>query len=317
MSAPFKVGIMGAGRIAQGFDSPGSEGVLTLAHAVQKIPELQLAGFYDRVPDRAEAAERKWGCPSSPRGRETWLDQGWDMVLIATPDECHVSDFESVLQRKPKAVLVEKPFASSAVEAERLTVAARDLSTAVLVNYPRRMHTAVQEVRRLFTANQLGIPRRIHATCSGGVRHNGVHLLDLVATWIPIVTSVRLVVKQGDAAWFSIATEQGPLELILCASPQQGCYVFDLRIDTDSARVDVCESPEVLRIRRPAPQPNYPSFQALQTEKVWSMENEPLLVQMLAHLYALTGDPQAARMQLAMELDREHFFGAVLQHFEN
>ena len=56
------VGILGAGRMAQGFDDPGSPQVLSLAHAVQASRPFRLGGFFDRRPERAEAAEHRWGC---------------------------------------------------------------------------------------------------------------------------------------------------------------------------------------------------------------------------------------------------------------
>ena len=308
---------MGAGRIAQGFDKPDSERVLTLAHAVRQSPQLQLGGFFDLLPERAEAAERKWDCPPSPRDRETWLDAGWDVVLIATPDDCHIRDFEDVLQRKPKAVMVEKPLAPNVSAAERLLTVARDQSTAVLVNFPRRWHSGVREVSRLFAANELGTVRRIHGTCSGGLRHNGVHLLDLVAAWCPGAGDVRLLARHGDAAWFSFSTENGPVELTLIAAPQEDCYVWELRIETDLARIELCESPEILRLSRPAPQPNYPSFQALMVDRIWPMEDEPLLVHMLAQLAGMIGDAPRICAQAALEIGRERFFDEVLRHFEN
>ena len=80
------VGILGAGRMAQGFDDPGSPHVLSLAHAVQASRGFSLGGFFDQRPERAEAAERRWSCPPSPRARAAWLSQPWDVVLIATPD---------------------------------------------------------------------------------------------------------------------------------------------------------------------------------------------------------------------------------------
>src|SRR5262252_5059042 len=59
------VGILGAGRMAQGFDDPHSPHVLSLAHAVHVSPGFRLGGFFDRRPERAELAERRWGCPQS------------------------------------------------------------------------------------------------------------------------------------------------------------------------------------------------------------------------------------------------------------
>jgi predicted dehydrogenase len=80
------VGILGAGRIAQSFDAPGAAHVLSLAHAVSRSTAFRLGGFFDVRAERAVAAERRWGCAPSPRTREAWLDSGWDVVCIATPE---------------------------------------------------------------------------------------------------------------------------------------------------------------------------------------------------------------------------------------
>jgi predicted dehydrogenase len=308
---------MGAGRIAQGYDEPGSERVLTLAHAIEKLPQLKLCGFYDLEPARAEAAEHKWGCPTSSRDREAWLDTGWDIILIATPDNSHVVDLEAVLQRKPKAVMVEKPLAPMAADAERLLKAASDQSTAILVDFPRRWHSGLQHVGRSLAANQFGRIGRIQGACSGGLRHNGVHLLDLIFDWCPGAGELQLLAKHGDAAWFTFETANGPVEFILSGATQESCYVWELRVDTDGARIELCDSPEILRLSRPAPHPNYPSHHALIVERTWSMEDEPLLVKMLACLTAMIGDTEAIRATVAFEIERERFFDAVLRHFEN
>jgi predicted dehydrogenase len=306
---------MGAGRMAQGFDEPGHERVLSLAHGVKKSPQLQLAGFYDLHPERAEAAERKWNCPPSPRDREAWLDAGWDIVLIATPTDCHIPDFEAALKRKPKAVMVEKPLAHSLSDAERVLSIARDQATPVVVDYPRRWHSGVREVGHKLAANELGRIRRIHGLCSGGVRHNGVHLLDLVAAWCPSIERVELIAKHGDTAWLNLITKDGPVDFVLSAATQENCYVWELRIETDRARIEFCDAPEVLRLSSPGPHPNYPTHQALVAGQTWSMEDEPLLVHMLAHLASMIGNEEAARKQTGMEIERERLFDAVLKHF--
>lgn len=66
MSTLLKTGILGAGRIASGFGSPGDEIPLSLAHAVTLADGLELGGFFDISSDAVLAAENKWGCPESP-----------------------------------------------------------------------------------------------------------------------------------------------------------------------------------------------------------------------------------------------------------
>ena len=86
MTAPLRVGILGAGMMAQGFDRPGSARVLSMAHAFNRSGVFTLGGFFDLQQERAEAAERTWGVVPSPRHRLEWLDADWDIVYIATPD---------------------------------------------------------------------------------------------------------------------------------------------------------------------------------------------------------------------------------------
>ena len=57
----YKVGVVGAGRIAAGFDSLGDELVLTHAHAVKREPRLELVGFWDLNNQASLDAAAKWG----------------------------------------------------------------------------------------------------------------------------------------------------------------------------------------------------------------------------------------------------------------
>ncbi|MHB8621519.1 MAG: hypothetical protein ACYDAG_18485, partial [Chloroflexota bacterium] len=93
---------MGAGAIAQGFDNPTSPHVLSLAHAVSLSPEFELGGFYDIDSMRSQEAEKKWACPATPRDRQRWLNRGWDVICIATPDQRHAADLADALSVKPR-----------------------------------------------------------------------------------------------------------------------------------------------------------------------------------------------------------------------
>jgi predicted dehydrogenase len=121
------VGILGAGRIAQGFDKPGDSRILTLAHAVTRCPRLCLGGFYDCCLTATRKAERKWKTPPSPRNREEWLGAGWDIVCIATSDDSHAKDLSDVLNHSPKAILVEKPLTQEDRIGQQLLRKARKL----------------------------------------------------------------------------------------------------------------------------------------------------------------------------------------------
>ena len=309
------VGILGAGRIAAGFDSPGTSGILTLAHAVCASPRLRLGGFFDSAPRRAASAERKWRCPSSPRDRKAWLDAGWDVVFVATPDAAHAADVRDVIKRRPRALLVEKPLAPDAGEALELIDLARRARVPIVVDFPRREHPAIRRITHLLRTGQLGAVRRVTGVYSGSVRHNGVHLLDIVAEWHPRVSTVTRVCARHGTTHLELRTRGAAVPLILSSAAQPGCYVWELRIETERARIDLAGAPEELRLFSTSDHPKYPGFAALVNGRVWPMEDEPLLRHVVARVAHLAASADAAREQWLLERSRQVFFDKVFAHF--
>lgn len=302
---------MGAGRMAQGFDQPGDSSVLTLAHAVQKSPLLTLGGFYDSRPERTDTAERKWNCPPTSRDRELWLAAGWDLIFIATPDACHAADLADAIARQPRGVLVEKPLAADAQTAGRLLQHAGASGVALVTDFPRRWHTGVAQIAARLASGELGHASRIVGTYSGGLRHNGVHLLDLIAAWVPGVERVERLGQTPGAVWLRLAVSGRATELFLAESPLRDGYAFALTLHTDRARIDLDGAPETLTLLTKAAHPKYPDFSTLRPNTTWPMEEEPLLSRAVETLAGLARDPAASARHLAREIEREQFFGLV------
>jgi predicted dehydrogenase len=78
-----------------------------------------------------------------------------DAVVIATPAITHADLVVECLARG-KHVLVEKPLALSAVDCERLAVAAERAGTVLLVGHLMLYHPAVEYLRRLVKSGELG-----------------------------------------------------------------------------------------------------------------------------------------------------------------
>ena len=314
MMRPLRVGILGAGRIAAGFDAPGDSRILTLAHAARASKRLRLGGFFDVRPGRAAAAERKWGCPSSPRQRSAWLDAGWDVIFVATPDTSHAADVRDAVRRRPRAVLVEKPFATDDDEAVALIDLARRARVPLLVDFPRREHSAVRRATRLLRTGRLGDVTRMTAAYSGGLRHNGVHLIDLVAAWQPGIRSVRRRCAVPGIVHLELRTARRPVPLVLFDVAQPDCYVLELRVETTRGRIDIAGAPEMLTVSRTGEHPHYRGFTTLVNASVSSMEEEPLLLRVVERVERLASSPSAARDQWVLERSRQQFFTKVFAH---
>lgn len=311
MSTILKTGIIGAGRIASGFGSPGDEIPLSLAHAVTLADGLELGGFFDTNSDAVLAAEMKWGCPESPRQFGEWLAVGWDVICIATPDARHAEDLERVLHlpRPPRAVLVEKPLCTDFALAEELLAMAQEKGIAVQVNYPRRWHPDLMRLAERIKSGEWGDLRRFRIGCSGGLLHNGSHAIDLLAGWLGDGHSSECTFT-GTHLLAGNRNSSG-LEILLDGSVQEDCYLWEVVADFALARVSISGIPETLCVETRQAHPDFEGFHGLFTESRTNLENSPLMLYSLQHLAHLANDVPALEKQLATEIDHQRLISLV------
>lgn len=315
MSGALRVGIMGAGRMAQGFDAPGDGPVLSLAHAVTRTPGLALGGFYDRQPARAAAAEIRWGCPATPRKRTAWLAAGWDIVAIATPDAQHGADLRDALAHRPRAVLVEKPLAVDSREAEALLDAARQNDIALMVDFPRRVHSASDAVAKHIADGSLGAPVAASFVFSGEPAHSAIHMLDLLYAWWGS-WSVAAAARCTASTLVELRREGMAMTGCFVSLPADDHYVWEMTVHCEKGRVQLADSPEWLELSLTRPHPLYPEFDVLYPVLRADMEGEPLLERTMASLREIATDREAAQRQFAHEIAAQQFSGAVLRALE-
>jgi predicted dehydrogenase len=302
--------------MAQGFDGPASPHVLSLAHAVQASASFRLGGFFDRLTDRAEAAERRWNCPPSPRIRGDWLNQPWDVVFIATPDGEHGADLRDVLARKPKGIVVEKPIAADADEGLRLLEDAERLGIPVLVDFPRRWHSGVAATARHVLAGRLGKPMTATFTYSGGSAHSAVHMLDLFHTWWGAGWTPTCAGRAGDIANVTLRRGHDALSISFVSVSADRYYVWEMHVWCERGKVELSGSPEMLQLTTLGAHPLYPSFQVLRPLERFQMEDEPVLSRLMDALAGAVADPDAARTQLRREIESQALSGPVLRCLE-
>lgn len=310
------VGIMGAGRMAQGFDAPGDDQVLSLAHAVSRVPGMTLGGIYDSDPGRTQIAEQRWAVAESPRQRDAWLDQGWDFVCIATPDDQHGRDLADVLARRPKVIVVEKPLSTDPDEADDLLEQAGALGIPVLVDYPRRFHSGVKAVAELIEVGELGDPVSASFAHSGSPAHAGVHMFDLFHGWWDRDWQVT---HEGNSGGTDLLTLRGgdlDVPLGIVRLPGDPYYLWDMSIFCQRGCIALTHSPELLEISVPASHPLYPDFHVLTPHLTFEMESEPLLPRLMAAALAMADSADSARANTALEQRRQCFSGRILRCLE-
>lgn len=134
MSAPLRVGVIGVG--ALGWHH---------ARHLAGMPEAELAGVYDILPDRTDMVARALGVRAC-RSREELLDLV-HAVAIAVPTAAH-ADVGLAALAAGRAVLMEKPLASSVEEADALIAAAERHGVPLQVGHIERFNRAIRAAER-------------------------------------------------------------------------------------------------------------------------------------------------------------------------
>ena len=131
--APLRLGVVGAG--ALGFHH------LRIAGELERV---DLAGFYEILPERAAEVSRALGVRAY--GRYGALLDGIDALIVATPTRTHAAVAATAIAKGIHA-LIEKPIAATLGEADRILAAAADAGVTVQVGHVERFNTAVLGAR--------------------------------------------------------------------------------------------------------------------------------------------------------------------------
>src|SRR5690349_3305474 len=119
----FGLGLAGAGWLGE-----------CLLKELPAFPELRLAGVQDVTGDLAREVGARYGCPWVGESFQDLLEApGVDAVMLCTPNVYHAPQAIAAFQAG-KHVLVQKPLALNAVDAEAVLAAARAAGRLLMVD---------------------------------------------------------------------------------------------------------------------------------------------------------------------------------------
>lgn len=173
------VALVGCGNIAFAYDrNMRREGVHTHSAALAASESFELVAVCDPDRSRAEECARAHKVPAVYDSMDALMSSGTlDVIAICTPDATHAALGKTALTKSGlRALVVEKPIATSHEEAVSLTSVAKARGVAVAVNYSRRYAAGIQRLRDHIRAQKI---RAVTGTYTKGIRHNGTHWLDL------------------------------------------------------------------------------------------------------------------------------------------
>jgi predicted dehydrogenase len=161
-------GILGTGGIARTF----TEDLLLLGHEV--------AAVGSRAAGTAEAFAGRYGIPRAYGSyAELAADDGVDVVYVATTHNAHHSAARTCLEAG-RAVLVEKPFTTTAADAADLAALARSRGLFAMEAMWTRFNPLIARVRALVADGAIGDVKAVYADFSENFPFEAGHRL-----WAP------------------------------------------------------------------------------------------------------------------------------------
>lgn len=185
--APLRFAIIGAGAISE-----------HAANDLQRIPGVSMPLVADPSPERAATLAAKVGGQVAASTEAAFADDRIDAVYIAVPNKFHAPLAEAAL-KAGKHVILDKPFALNAGEAERVVAAATASGKVFALGMNQRFAEPARRLKALVDSGRLGevyhakafwqrrwgIPKlgtwfgQKAVAGGGGLLDIGVHMLDL------------------------------------------------------------------------------------------------------------------------------------------
>ena len=145
MSAPIRIGLVGAGRI----------GRLHARLIAFDVPGLVLAGVYDLSEEAARRLGDELGVAVAPSASALMENSETDAIAICTSTDTHVDVLvEAVATGKP--VLLEKPVSLELAEVDRALTIVERAGMFVQVGFNRRFDPAHASVRDAIASGEIG-----------------------------------------------------------------------------------------------------------------------------------------------------------------
>jgi predicted dehydrogenase len=134
-------------------------GVMGAAHAqtLATHPAVDVTLITSRDPETASAVAGRVGARVASDWPDLVADSEVDAVLVATPDHLH-TDVAVAAAEAGKAVLIEKPLATSSADASRIVAAVDRAGVVASVLFNHRWVPAYAEAHERIRAGDLGAP---------------------------------------------------------------------------------------------------------------------------------------------------------------
>lgn len=155
--------------------TPLRVGMLSFAHghadsyaaSLLRLPAVQLVGIYDADIPRGQKAATRYATAFYPTPAAL-LDQSLDGVIICSENALH-APLVHLATGKVRAILCEKPIATTLADAQAMIDVCRDHQTWLQIAFPVRFSPPVQQLKAMLDRQELGRVYSVKCTNHGSM----------------------------------------------------------------------------------------------------------------------------------------------------
>ena len=178
----YKVGIIGCGRIAGGFEYlPNRIFPSTHAGAYLANPLTKLIAICDKDAGRLEQFSKKWKIKNCFNNHKKMLKtNSLDLLSICTHEDTHYEIISDAIELGVKNIFCEKPRGKNSAEIIKILSLCDKNQVNLIVNHTRRWNDKFIYVKNFINHASLGSITSITGRYTSGIRVIGSHMLDIM-----------------------------------------------------------------------------------------------------------------------------------------
>ncbi len=198
----YKAAIVGLGRMGQLFENdPLMKKPCSHAGAYTCLKDkIQLVAGCDLRQDRLKLFSEKYGINRLYTDyKEMLKKEEIDILSVSTHAPQHKEIVVEAAKAGVKAILCEKPIASSLKDAEEMIKVCKENDVVLYTNHTRRFDNFWRRAKEIIDSGKIGKIKIINAYSTAGLLNGGSHLFDLLRFYNGDVESVHATLKKDNS----------------------------------------------------------------------------------------------------------------------
>jgi predicted dehydrogenase len=268
----FSAAVVGLGNIGlrYDYDETDASRVLTHSSAFYNHRHFDLVAGVDPSPAARKKFEDKFNKPTFATVVDLYGRMAPDVLAIGVPTPLHSSVFEEIIRHSPKAILCEKPIASTLVEGKKMCEIAQAAHCTLLVNYMRRFEPGVIELKKRIKKMELGDIYKGVLWYSKGILNNGSHFVDLLIFLLGNVKDIALLdpgrKHMPHDPEPDLKIKFGDVDIYFLAGREENFSVKELELMGTSGSINYFRGGEDIVLRKTCPHDLFPTYMVLEKE---------------------------------------------------